>query len=79
MRARSRVALAPREAAIDAARSPRWEDVRERLRYEAGARYDPAVEFAQPSPYVPRLHALRDYGAGQLRPGRAGGRRARWT
>jgi transglutaminase-like putative cysteine protease len=60
--ARSRVALAPRAAPVDAAHSPRWEDVRARLRYEAGARYDPAVEFAQPSPYVPRLHALRDYG-----------------
>jgi transglutaminase-like putative cysteine protease len=60
--ARSRVALAPRDSPIDAARSPRWEEVRERLRYEAGARYDPAVEFAQPSPYVPRLHELRDYG-----------------
>jgi transglutaminase-like putative cysteine protease len=62
VRARSRVALAPRAAPVDAAHSPRWEDVRARLRYEAGARYDPAVEFAQPSPYVPRLHALRDYG-----------------
>ena len=60
--ARSRVALAPRGAGFDAAASPRWEDVRGRLRYEAGARYDAAVEFAQPSPYVPRLHALRDYG-----------------
>ena len=62
VRARSRVALAPREAMVEAAGSPRWEDVRQRLRYEAGARYDAAVEFAQPSPYVPRLHALRDYG-----------------
>jgi transglutaminase-like putative cysteine protease len=60
--ARSRVSLWPRDMPIDAARSPRWEDVRERLRYVAGARYDQAVEFAQPSPYVPRLHALRDYG-----------------
>ncbi len=56
----SRVALRPRSP-FEAEASPRWEDVRQRLRYEAGARYDPAVEFAQPSPYVPRLHALRDY------------------
>jgi transglutaminase-like putative cysteine protease len=61
VRACSRVALSP-GGAMDAAASPRWEDVRQRLRYEAGARYDAAVEFAQPSPYVPRLHALRDYG-----------------
>jgi transglutaminase-like putative cysteine protease len=60
--ARSRVVLTPRDGPIDAAGSPRWEEVRERLRYEAGARYDPAVDFAQPSPYVPRLHGLRDYG-----------------
>jgi len=63
VRARSRVALTPAAAAPGAEHSPRWEDVRQRLRYQAGARYDAAVEFAQPSPYVPRLHALRDYGA----------------
>jgi len=48
-------------AAPDAERSPSWQDVAAALRYEAGARYDAAVEFAQPSPYVPRLLALRDY------------------
>jgi transglutaminase-like putative cysteine protease len=67
--ARSRVALSPRVAGLDAARSPRWEDLRKRLRYDAGVRYDPAVEFAQPSPYVPRLHALRDYGLSSFGPG----------
>jgi len=67
--ARSRVALTPRDRPIDAARSPRWQDLREQLRYEAGARYDPAVEFAQPSPYVPRLHALRDYAVASFGPG----------
>ena len=67
--ARSRVALSPRDTGIDTERSPRWEDVRERLRYDAGARYDPAVEFAQPSPFVPRLHALRDYGLASFGPG----------
>ncbi len=63
VRARSRVALAANEGPLLADRSPAWESVCRRLRYEAGARYDPAVEFAQPSPYVPRLAALRDYGA----------------
>ena len=67
--ARSRVALQPRAAPPAAEQSPRWEDVRQRLRYEAGARYDAAVEFAQPSPYVPRLQALRDYGAASFGPG----------
>jgi transglutaminase-like putative cysteine protease len=61
VRARSRVALATEPAAPRAASSPRWEEVRGRMRYEAGTRYDPAVEFAQPSPYVPRLGALRNY------------------
>ena len=68
VRACSRVALQPR-AAFEPAASPRWEDVRQRLRYEAGAGYDAAVEFAQPSPYVPRLHALRDYALDCLEPG----------
>ena len=63
VRARSRVLLAPAAAPLAAEGSPRWEDVRGRLRYEAGGRYDAAVEFVQPSPYVPRLQALRDYGA----------------
>ena len=63
VRACSRVVLVPAIQRPSADASPRWEDVRQRLRYEAGARYDAAVEFAQPSPYVPRLQVLRDYGA----------------
>lgn len=63
VRACSRVVLVPAMQRPSAEASPRWEDVRQRLRYEAGARYDAAVEFAQPSPYVPRLQVLRDYGA----------------
>jgi transglutaminase-like putative cysteine protease len=71
VRARSRVALQPpaQAGAADAAQSPRWEDVRASLRYVAGARFDPAVEFAQPSPYVPRLQVLRDYAAVSFTPG----------
>jgi transglutaminase-like putative cysteine protease len=63
VRACSRVALRSAAEPPDPAASPRWEDVSRRMRYEAGARYDAAVEFAQPSPYVPRLGALRDYAA----------------
>lgn len=58
----SRVALRP-PVALQAEASPPWESVRDRLRYAAAARFDAAVEFAQPSPYVPRLAALREYGA----------------
>ncbi|MGL6112978.1 MAG: transglutaminase family protein [Rubrivivax sp.] len=70
VRARSRVALSPHETPLRAEDSPAWESVRRHLRYEAGARYDPAVEFAQPSPYVPRLAPLRDYGAASFPAGR---------
>ena len=73
VRARSRVALQPAAdagaAQAAAALSPRWEEVRAALRYVAGARFDPAVEFAQPSPYVPRLQALRTYAAASFAPG----------
>jgi transglutaminase-like putative cysteine protease len=68
VRACSRVALLPSDRPIDAARSPRWQAVRDRLRYEAGAGCDAAVEFAQPSPYAPRLQALRDYAAASFGP-----------
>ena len=70
VRSRSRVRVAARFEQIEAATSPLWEGLRDRLGYEAGARYDPAVEFVQPSPYVPRLEGLRDYGAASFPPGR---------
>ena len=65
----SRVAVAARHAGLLASDSPPWEAVRRRLRYEAGASYVPAVEFAQPSPLVPRLPPLRDYAAPSFAPG----------
>lgn len=70
VRATSRVAVAPRFAALDAAASPPWEALLQRLHYVARAPFEPAVEFAQPSPYVPRLEALRDYARGSFPPGR---------
>jgi transglutaminase-like putative cysteine protease len=71
VQARSTVALqaSSLSAALQAEGSPRWEEVRAALRYVAGAGYDAAVEFAQPSPYVPRLHALHDYAAACFAPG----------
>jgi transglutaminase-like putative cysteine protease len=69
VRATSRVEVAARAAGFDPEGSPRWEDVRQRLRYEAGARFDPAVEFVQPSPYVPRLQPLLDYARPSFGPG----------
>jgi transglutaminase-like putative cysteine protease len=69
VRSRSRVRVrAP--AAIDPAATPPWETVRERLRYAAGAAFEPAAEFAVASPYVPRLPELRAWAAASFTPGR---------
>lgn len=67
VRARSRVRLWPR---TPPQRTPPWEALRERLSYRAGCDYEPATEFAVPSPYVPRLQALRDYALPSFAPGR---------
>lgn len=61
VRATSRVRLSPRFATLQAAASPPWEAVARRLRYVAGRGFEPAQEFVAPSPYVPRLAALRDW------------------
>ena len=70
VRASSRVRLAPRFQGLLPEASPPWGEVAARLRYVAGAAYEAATEFAMPSIYVPRLRALRDYGAASLPPGR---------
>jgi transglutaminase-like putative cysteine protease len=67
MRARVRLAEAP---VLDAGATLPWEAVRERLRFAAGAAYEPASQFAVPSPYVPRLTALRDWAAPSFTPAR---------
>jgi transglutaminase-like putative cysteine protease len=46
--------------AIDLSASLPWETVRQRLRYVAGAPYEPAAEFVFASPFVPLLPALRE-------------------
>lgn len=46
-----------------------WESLRERLRYAAAGGFAPAVEFVQPSPFVPRLAELRDWAAPSFAPG----------
>lgn len=66
----SRVRLQPRFAALQADASPPWDELAQQLRYVARAPYDTAVEFAQPSPYVPRLPELAAYAAPTLQPGR---------
>ena len=69
VRASSRVALTPQIDALRADQGLAWQGVAAALRYEAGASYDAAVEFVQPSPYVPRLAPLRDYAAASFSAG----------
>jgi transglutaminase-like putative cysteine protease len=70
VRAASRVRVAPRFAALRPETAPAWDTLAERLQYVARSPFEPAVEYALPSPFVPRLQALRDYGARTLAPGR---------
>jgi transglutaminase-like putative cysteine protease len=70
VRAESRVRVHARFDALDAAASPPWDELAAGLRYVAGARPLPVVEFAAPSPFVPRLPELRRYAAPSLPPGR---------
>ena len=70
VRVSSRVCVAPRFADLRPETSPPWDALAARLRYVARAPFEPAVEYAMPSPYVPRLAALRDYAAQSFTPGR---------
>jgi len=70
VRASSRVRVQPRFADLQPALSPAWDEVAESLRYVARAPFRPEVEFAMPSPYVPRLEVLREYAAPSLPKGR---------
>jgi transglutaminase-like putative cysteine protease len=70
VRALSRLLLRPRFADLQPEASPAWDSLAARLRYVALGPFEPAVEFALPSPYVPRLAELRVYGAASFTPGR---------
>ena len=69
VRSHARVRVAP-PPPIDTSATAAWESVRERLRFAAGAAFEPASEFAVPSPYVPRLAALHDWAAPSFTRGR---------
>jgi transglutaminase-like putative cysteine protease len=71
VRSACRVSLGERFAALQADAGPTCGELAARLAYVAGAPYEPAVEYALPSPYVPRLAELRRYGAATLLPGRS--------
>ncbi|MDE2082444.1 MAG: transglutaminase family protein [Burkholderiales bacterium] len=70
VRSRSRCSVADRFAALRPEAAPAWDGLAARLRYVARGPFEPATEFAQPSPYVPRLAVLRDYAATSFAPGR---------
>ena len=70
VRARSQVDVGTRFSDLQPAAGPAWESLAAGLRYVAGGRYTPEVEFAMPSPFVPRLMPLRDYAAECFRTGR---------
>lgn len=70
VQARSWVRLQARFTQLQPEAAPAWETVAARLRYAAQPHFESAIEFAMPSPYVPRLPALREYGAPSLLPGR---------
>lgn len=46
-----------------------WEQVRERFRYQAGSRFNPAAEFVFASPYVPRHDDFAAYARPSFAPG----------
>ena len=55
---------------VDTSATLPWEVVRNRLRYVAGAAYEPASEFVFASPFVPALPALRARALPSFSPGR---------
>ena len=70
VRALSRVRVGA-EGPIDPGSSLPWETVRERLRYAAGAPFEPASEFLPASPFIPALPALRELALPSFTPGRS--------
>ena len=69
VRARSRVSVAARFGGLQPEASPPWETLAAGLRYVALGPYPPAVEWALPSLYVPRLGALREQAQPHFAPG----------
>jgi transglutaminase-like putative cysteine protease len=62
------VSLQP-AAALQAALSPPWESVAQRLSYRPGSSFEPAMEFSLGSHYAPRDAALARFAQEVFRPG----------
>ena len=70
VRSQCDVVLEPRFAGLEPSGSPAWNELADALRYAARAPFQPAVEYTLPSPYVPRLPALRAYARPSFATGR---------
>lgn len=70
VRALSRVRVRPRFAGLRPEASPAWDTLASGLRYVARGPFVPQVEFAVPSPFVPRLRELRDFASLSFTAGR---------
>ena len=70
VRAHSRLRVWPRFEALQPESSPPWDTLARSLRFRPGAPFEAAAEYAYPSPYVPRLAALRAYALPSFAPGR---------
>ena len=70
VRATSRVRVSARFAELQADASPAWDTLAASLRYVARAPLQRVVEYAMPSPFVPRLAELREYALPSFPPGR---------
>ena len=70
VRATSRVQVLPRFLDLRPEESPPWDELAARLRYVARGPFDPVVQFALPSSYVPRLRELRSYALPSFTAGR---------
>jgi transglutaminase-like putative cysteine protease len=70
VRAASVVELVPRFAGLAPEGGPAWEQGVDSLRYVARKPFEPALGFAQPSPFVPRLAELKAWAAPSFAAGR---------
>jgi transglutaminase-like putative cysteine protease len=70
LRASSRVRVGVRFQALQPEAAPPWDALAASLRYAGRAAYQPALQFALPSTYVPRLAELRAYALPHFPPGR---------
>lgn len=70
VKAKSKVQIKNRYVKFDPKATPSWGLVAESLAYALDRPYLAASEFCFPSPYVPRLHELKEYALESFTPGR---------